>query len=442
MMQYYSLTNAVGKGNCNKLQVYYTHILSNMNFIRCKHNNKTVQRGFVLDALLLVVFLTVGIIGNSRFSIFIGGWFGHMVFTVIILFILSFRGLWFLLLNGFDFAPSHQSTYILTTACIWATLCCIAQPNAYANLAVLGVYILNIYVCLYIAPNLIIPYFGQKAILLYILPLFIAVVMCIITSGGEHYRVRGISQNATHAATVATIATIVSLWMSLSWVKSRYVWLCFCLVSLVLLIMTRTRATICACFVGSLSLTVMYLRITPKIKIKHLLIALFFFVILVFCIAILWNPTTIPELRTYFRVSNSEEIFQSRWIHWKDGINQAINHPIFGNGPMAKFGNSNDITVNTYTMEDCYCNTWLTFAQAYGIPGSMLFAIWFWVLLSEARSGYGFFSILAFGILTAFFTSTIGDMWGVSFGNEGDRAMWLILGISCAKRKHCYLNVR
>lgn len=391
-------------------------------------------------AALPALFLIEAIIAKSRFDGLIGGWRGHMILTVIGIGVLIAVGLWKRARSPLVFGPPRSVTIVLAVACAWAFVCCIAQPNAYANVVFLAVFAANIYACLYIAPNLVLPHLGERAVLVYAIPVFAATLVNLVfghaasSEAFQQERLAGMSDNATHSGALAALASVVALWMSLNWTRCRRIWFAVWILSIVTLFLTRTRASIFGCGVGSCFLVLLSIRGRRSYTERRWVVGGSLGVALLMAIALLWRPGLLPRMTTHFRIRSKDELLHSRREHWLNGINQAAARPLFGSGPLAKFGDATDVTVNTYEVEKCFCNTWLTFAQAYGIPGSLLFLAVFVCLLYEARSRNGPMPTLAAGLIVLLFGASMGDMWGVSFGNEGDRAIWLLLGLSCALR--------
>ena len=392
-----------------------------------------------LDAGFLVLFLVEAIIAKSRFDGLIGGWRGHMILTVVALALLLVRGVWKRTREPFSFAPPRNVSIVLAIAFAWAIISCIVQPNAYANLVFLGAFAANIYVCLYIAPNLVLPYLGERGVLLYALPLFAVTILNLVygvaapAKALHEGRLAGILHNATHAGALSAIASILALWMVLQWNRHKKAWLVFCVVGVVMLVMTRTRAALGGWAVGSVAMLAYWARWQQAAHLKRYIALVLVAALMLIGLAVIGNPDLISRSRDHLR-ANREELFQTRMTHWKYGIANAVMHPIFGEGPMAKFGNTNDPTVNTYVREESYCNTWLTFAQAYGIPGSLLFALVCFEIVRIAVKGQVTLPLLLLGLMSWGVVASIAHMWVVSFGTPSDRATWLIMGLALAAR--------
>ncbi len=392
----------------------------------------------MLSLALPGFFLIEAIIAKSRLDGLIGGWRGHMILTVAGIALLIAVGLWRRARLPFSYAPPRSVSIVLALACAWALLCCMVQPNAYGNVLFLAVFAANIYACLYVAPNLVLPYLGERAVLLYAIPIFAATLVNLVfghaapSEAFDQERLAGISDNATHSALIACLAAIMALWMLLQWNTRKHVWSGIWVASVLTLLLTRTRANIASCAVGSIIMLGCWARWCPAPRLRrHVGLGLMAAIMLAGLLLTGSTEGTV-RLRRYLRVTSREELFQSRMLHWKDGLANVGKHPVLGEGPMAKFGGTNDPTVNTYAMEKTYCNAALAFAQAYGIPGTLLFAlIWVEILRSIPRRQVGL-PLLLIGIIVSGTVSSLGHMWLVSFGTPSDRATWLVVGLALA----------
>lgn len=392
----------------------------------------------VIGAVLPGLFLVEAIIAKSRFDGLIGGWRGHMILTVAGIALLIAVGLWRRTRLPFSYGPSRSVSIILAVAGAWALLSCIVQPNAYANVVFLAVFAANIYACLYIAPNLVLPHLGERGVLVYAIPIFAATLVNLVfghvapSEAFQQDRLAGMSDNATHSALIAAIAAIIALWLFLQWNAHSKVWFAIWVVSVLTLLITRTRANIVSCAVGCAVMLVCWARWQQTLHRKRYVAVTLMAAIMLMGVIVIGSPERVLRARTYLRAGDTEELFLSRMTHWKAGTANLREHPLFGEGPMAKFGGTNDPTVNTYAMEKTYCNAALAFAQAYGIPGALLFAlIWVEILRFIPRRQVGL-PLLLIGIIVSGTVSSLGHMWLVSFGTPSDRATWLIVGLALA----------
>ena len=141
----------------------------------------------------------------------------------------------------------------------------------------------------------------------------------------------------------------------------------------------------------------------------------------------------LEKVREYFRVSGTAgEIAEGRMLFWRYGIQDVKEHWLFGRGGMAKFGGAETVARNTYSEDENPHNTWLITAQSYGVPGAILYALAFLAMLSWALRGRGMMPTLAAGTVIMGFGMSISQNWSFSFGNETDRACWLLLGLALA----------
>lgn len=398
------------------------------------------SRSCIFNASVLVAFLLEAVVAKSRFDAVVGGWYGHMVLTILFAIVLLILGLSARNTRLPTMPPPRPVSIVLGATLAWAIVCCVVQPNAIANLLYLIVFATNIYVCLYIAPGLLLPYLRHRSVFVYGLLLFVVSLVNVISAlsgdGGafSEGRLQGLLADPLHAGTVAMITSILILWAILqSGGRRWYLWPAWA-VAMCALVMTRTRSFIFGCTIGSLALlAVGAQRHTASGRYARELAFVFLLATITFGIVISYSPNVLPRLRAHLRIEgDSEEILEGRMIHWQLGVLHVKAYPIFGRGPMAKFGNATDPTVNTYEMISCFDNTWLTMAQSYGIPGSALFAASVLAMLVLSLRGCGTMPLLAVGLLTAGIGSSFSSMWAVSFGSGGDRAMWLILGLALA----------
>jgi len=321
----------------------------------------------------------------------------------------------------------------------WAVVCCVVQPNATANLIYLVVFALNIYACLYVAPGLLLPYLGQRSLFIYGIFLCIPNLLNLVFAFGDAGafvggRLRGFLIDPLHTGMVAWITSILILWAILQGgAKRRYLWVAWS-IAMCVLVMTRTRSYIFGCTIGSLALVATAARPHNRSTRHARQLALGLLPIVIILGGIIgYNPHILPRVRTHLRLEgDAEDILKARMTLWEWGIQHSKTYPVFGRGPMAKFGDTTDPSVNAYETRFCFSNTWLTMAQSYGIPGSALYAASVLAMLVMAFRGYGTMPTLAIGLLVAGIGSSFSSMWSVSFGSAGDRAMWLILGLALA----------
>jgi hypothetical protein len=325
----------------------------------------------------------------------------------------------------------------------WALVCCIEQPNAYANLVYLAIFAANIYVCLVVAPSLLLPHFGVNAIVFFAAPIFLtnlanlASGLCGVPGAYFMGRLRGLSINTLEAGVLGWIGIVLALWI----IVDRPVKFGFGLLlaggSFGVVLLSRTRSYMLAALIGSCIMLAGSLR-SNALSSRRVRVLVLFMVLLftLLGIAVGTNVRVLERAREYLRISGSpDEILEARMVHWLAGVQFAEEHPILGRGPMAKFGNATNPMVNTYEMEACFVNTWLTMAQSYGIPGAVLFALSILTMLVLSFRGFGTIPVLSTGLLAAGIASSFSATWLVSFGDVGDRAMLLLLGITLATGK-------
>ena len=154
---------------------------------------------------------------------------------------------------------------------------------------------------------------------------------------------------------------------------------------------------------------------------------------------ILYRPNLITELRVIFRAGGDmQTILKYRMPLWQAGFASVGHDPIFGKGPMSKFGDTDNPTVNEYDEKRTCGNTLLLYAQFYGIPGALLLVL---LLIEIIRSGIRAMSslgLLSCGVVFMGIGASFSQMWLVSFGSPGDRAVWLILGVALARNEYTW----
>ena len=361
-----------------------------------------------------------------------------MVFTVVMLIAIAFRGC----LRTKDrypiFAPPRCLTICFITFFIWGIISCLWQSNIYANLAFFIVFSLNIYVCFYVAPNLIVPSLGENALLVYALPLIMTNVLNIVfpssfmTHESDIGRLSGVLDNSTHVGAVAALTSIVALWMVINWPKRRILYLISWLVSITVLILSRTRSSIFGCFLGSIYLLIQWSKSKSKPHLAILIISIIFLSVSAGTIVMV-RPELTFKLKDFFRINgNTETILESRMPLWRNGITNISQNLLFGKGPMEKFGGTEDPTVNSYDEKKICSNLFLFYAQTYGIVGAAMVALLLIVIMKSTLKISNDFKSLGFAVTLLIIGASLSQMLAVSFGSPGDRALWLILGTSLA----------
>lgn len=405
----------------------------------------TISVSCLLNTMLVAAFFAEAILAKSRFDAITGGWFGHMVLTIVFILILIIRYAITRIIGLPVYSPPRLVSWTLCISFIWACICCIIQPNAYANLIYLLVFAANVFVCFYVVPSFLLPNFGMRAVLFFAVPICLtnlANLACgVLGVPGSYFmgRLRGFSINTLEASVLGWVGIVLALWIIInSHLKSRCAWL-FSVSSLGVVLLSRTRSYILAALIGSSVILASFLRAdkTYSRQIRVLLIIAIVFPFLMLLITAVGSiDQSLESACEYLRVSGSmDEILSARMVHWQAGLQHAQQYPVFGRGPMAKFGDTTDPTVNTYQMESCYCNTWLTMAQSYGIPGMVLFILFVLTMFLSSVNGLGMMPLLSRSLLVAGLSSSFSATWLVSFGDVGDRAIWLMMGLALAVQK-------
>jgi len=387
------------------------------------------------SAPLAFLFMAEAIVAKSRFATVVGGWTGHMVLTV------AFLGL-FLLLGLSEgravVTPPRSVRRLLGAALAWAFLCCIAQPNAWANLAFLCVQATNVYVSVFLLPRLVLPYLGRRAVLLYATPLFAAAGLCLVAGSTgaagsvSNERLAGVMGNATHSGGTSAVACVAALWCLAMWPRRRLLWLACLVVSLAALVLTRTRASLFGMLLAFAAMAALW-GTSPSRAARRVSISLFAVSLVAVLLGVGSAADLLPKVREYFRVDASVgDLAEGRMRYWRFAIADVKKNWLFGRGPMAKFGDGTDVTTNTYAIDKNPHNTWLIVAQSYGLFGAVLFVAIIMVTLTASLHGRTYMPTLAVGIVMLGIGMSVAENWSFSFGNETDRASWLLLGLALA----------
>ncbi len=250
--------------------------------------------------------------------------------------------------------------------------------------------------------------------------------------GAENERLGGLFGSVTVAARFFALAGIY--WLTrILYSRGTSLWLYVAFsASVVMLVMTRTRASIGAFCLGVL-LVSLFSLIGPLQSqssrfTRFRALALSVSVVLLFIFAMYADVFSNTSVREHLRISGGVEgVYEARSMNWERALKELPEYGVLGWGFMSKYGaqtythNIAGISIPAYdwTTASDPLNIALLTSQQIGIPGGLLvIALYFALFVAAWRSG----SVYALGIVGAgIIFGLLDGNWLLSFGDPVDR---------------------
>ncbi len=399
------------------------------------NNSKSCSVGLILVYALLLTSL----IGKSYlFAMYRSVWTVQMILTVVIVTVLCFYFL-FVLLNR-RLSLSNYSLKMRLKICLFLMLLfgifsCCAQENLWMNLAFFAVHASSIMILFIFGPRLIANVNRKRFLDIVLVPLVVITLLSISVFAGnnDNGRLFGLYGNAIIAGQMLGITSILLFWKIVyhQKQKTKFLWFLF-IVSMLGLILTRTRTDIAGAFLGITMCLLMTLWHSDMVIAQKRAKILVFLFIPLSILTLFWFVAAEFELtsvREYLRLGeNVEETIQNRQIYWEKGFERINAKNVLGNGPLDKFGDDVSLSGSGYDRDSNAHNTLFSVIQYYGWSGGFLFVLFLILLLSVFLSKQDCYSVLGISILTFGIIQCISENWLLSFGTPLDLYSWFILG--------------
>jgi len=353
-----------------------------------------------------------------------------------------------LVLLGGRFSIGNSELKLRLKICLFLMLLfgifsCCAQTFFLMNLTFLATHASAIMILFILGPQLMAKKNKDRFLNFVLVPLVVIAVLSISIFAGnrDNGRLQGLYGNAIIAGQMFGITSILLFWKILyhSKEKTKLLWFLF-IVSMLGLLITRTRTDIAGLFVGiTVCLSVAFRHTDMEMSRKRAKRLVLVFMPL--SIAVLfWIAAAKFELspvRQYLRLGeNVKETIKDRQVYWERGLERITINNIFGNGPLDKFGDDVSLSRSNYDIDSNAHNALLSVVQYYGWPGGLLFVLFLIVLFSVFLSRRDSHSILGISILAFGVVQCISENWLLSFGTPLDLYSWFLLGWCLSGRNY------
>ncbi len=398
-------------------------------------------RLLAVGPILVLAFVAEGLFNHLRHP-FRLGFLPHMVLTAVFL---GVMGVYWVVLR--DRARPQGLKGVCTVSIIlmaWGFASCLAQDKVIENTAFWAMWSASIFAGWWAVPCLLRGLDLETRVRLLMTVLFACVLLAMPGILAPSTRLIGLFGTATTAGRLLALAVIlcVARWLSVQRLPS---WLPYAtLIATVLLIMTRTRASIAAAILGSgfvLWNAAFGRDRTGQIKPQRA-IALLCLLVLGLAFVLLSGVFSQEELARHFRVEGGiERVYAARSMNWSQSWVEFPSYGLFGKGYLSKFGTTQSI-VTVFGLEfPRYewataadpLNMLLLTSKQIGLVGGLLLAGLLVCLVAAVRRLRGTARAIAGGWLAAgLIFGLLDGNWLVSFGDPVDRLSLVALSAMLA----------
>lgn len=405
----------------------------------CTYQKRTSRIG----PLLILAILTTSLVGKSvlvRFAPVL--WTLQMAATALLIVVaVIYDGVAHIRDRGYsEEFPVHIQALgvMLLVSCV---VSCVLQSNWEANLIYFLIYGCTVYLLFCRGSGLLSqPGRLKSTDLIMLLPATMAVIGLLLFSMGvfsssRQGRLQGVYVSSIVAGQMIGLTAVVFLWRLLFF-PPKYSWRWWGIFALLViaLLLTRTRTSLLAFFVGSSCCIVLW-RLshmgTRKTWQRYSLQCTLFCVLaggVLLALSGIVNPEWVKDFtRTE---GDLEGVVASRLEYWERGVEYVSVTNVFGSGPLDKYGGSLSTQESGYVRDQNSHNAILSAFQYYGVLGASGFILLLIALLhtyikrSDALGVLGI-TVIGFGIVQC-----ISENWLLSFGTPVDLYSWFLLGLT------------
>jgi len=406
-----------------------------------------------ITTVVIVAFLLEAIVAKSNVQVINLSFTGHMFATV------GFLGAILVLWLSRPIADFRRTTtpglervrLVVALLATWSLLSCFAQSDGFttANLAFWCVWTTNLFVMWWLVPILVRSLGARERVrLLATVLLLVAVSCCLLhpVNGYQQGRLVGMFVNATYSGRMLSIGTIASFTIWLTDNRKQYSTLLLLAMCVVLLALTRTRASIAAACVGCTTVFLTVQMAGGKWRndsARHRASIVFVAVALISLAAS--QVLDLNSAAAFLRLDGGiERVMASREMNWGNGYEEFTSYGIFGKGFMSRFGDASNpryiggIAVPRYDWltADDPLSMWISMAKQSGVPAMFFLAMLvyaIWKLADEVNSSQP--RCLIRGIMVAGLVfGTLDGNWLLSFGDPIDRFCLLSFAVLGSSR--------
>ena len=258
-------------------------------------------------------------------------------------------------------------------------------------------------------------------------------VITVLTASGIAFgegRLNGIYNNPITAARMLNLGCLLLLWRAARSRRYRKLALAGFMLTLIALVLTKTRTNIACVIVTSGTLLAHVLcrnrrSIGATVTILGIVLGLAFLLL-----PKIVDHNRLSDTRAFLRLDKDpQDLTSDRMPYWKEGLRDLTSGRLLGEGYLAAFGGgSGGFQESAYNREDNRHNIFFSCAQSYGAIGCCLFCSFLFIAL------YRFIvrgtPLAALGVSVLLFTLITGTTGNclLSFGDPADRFAWLLLG--------------
>lgn len=401
-----------------------------------------------LGSISILAFLAEGILSKSNVPGIRLGFIQHMSATVCLLFLLGYAWL-YCPIHDFKRTASAgllRVRYHVAAICGWTLISTLAQTDEFlpANIAFWTIWSANLFAIWWIVPVLVGNFSVQDRLRLIQLVVFSVVTFCILLhplNGYQQGRLVGMFVNASHSGRMLALAVVTCFTIWLTSPRQQMWQVAFLLAAAVLLVMTRTRASIASATVAcaAVFLTVQFSNNSWKQSSTGRKTGIVLF-ILVTAAFVGWLTIDLSEATTFLRVDGGiTGVIASRTMNWSRGFGEFDEYGILGGGFMSRFGDTSNplviggISVPKYDWltADDPMNMWMSMAKQSGIPAMIVLlfiVIAIWQMRSQMTDFPSRCLVTGFLVSGLVFGSVDGN-WLLSFGHPVDRFSMVVFAI-------------
>lgn len=274
-------------------------------------------------------------------------------------------------------------------------------------------------------------------------------VIAVLTASGIAFgegRLNGIYNNPITAARMLNLGCLLLLWRAARSRRYRKLALAGFMLTLIALVLTKTRTNIACVIVTSGTLMARMLcrnriSIGAAITILGIVLGLAFLLL-----PNIVDHNRLSDMRAFLRLDEDpQDLASNRMPYWEEGLGDVTSGRLLGEGYLAAFGGgSGGFQESAYDRESNRHNIFFSCAQSYGAIGCCLFCSFLFIALYKFMVRDTPLAALGVSVLLyTLITGTTGNCL-LSFGDPADRFAWLLLGIcwSCDRSERIIMETR
>lgn len=393
---------------------------------------------------IVAIFLFEGVLGKTSVPGFSMSISMHLGITGVLIILIAFYS-FHINLKNYSFKSNPKYRYIQNSLLILVVvglLSSVFQLNSAQNLLFWALWASNIYLIWWILPRLLRKYSVEKLMNLVILLLSISAIAGLIFPGMVQGRVGGIYGNPTTQARMLVLLYILMFSAFLSRNNLTKTTLSMGALSVPMLFMTGTRASIFAVAYTTVLMACIVLLIKNAQRIKgraaRFIVVLFIASTVALTYIVVYE--NIDTVYQHLRIDTSlDDIYESsRAMNWRAAMRDFPGYGLLGWGFLSKFGITDQYVMEGFrlpsydwTNPNDPLHMLLTAAKQLGWLGLIVFSLFIAALWNAAiRHKVNYNRYVAMSVLFVGMVWGLADgNWLTTFGDPVDRISMFILAI-------------